>query len=143
MQVARSTRVREGETGHSGKALINAVTRSSAPAQAPTCDETCRDGCGSGARWVNGRSFLGQSLGVQQQLTILRWHRTSLADLELPPPDRRPPIDDVLAAVVVRMARENPRWGYMRFQGELLKLGHWVGAATIRRILQQHRIPPA
>src|SRR6202007_2129791 len=54
----------------------------------------------------------------------------------------RRPIDATLEALIVRMARENTRWGYARIHGELGKLGQTVGRSTIRAVLRRHDVPP-
>jgi transposase InsO family protein len=55
----------------------------------------------------------------------------------------RPRVDEEVEALVVLLATENPRWGYRRIQGELIKLGVRLAASTIARILKDHGLRPA
>jgi putative transposase len=76
--------------------------------------------------------------------TLLRWHHQLVARRWTYPHRKsgRPPTAASIRAVVLRMARENPRWGYRRIQGELVGLGHTVAASTVWKILKSAGLDP-
>jgi len=78
--------------------------------------------------------------------TVLRWHRRLVARHWTQPPTAtpgRPPIDPELRRQIIRLARENPTWGYRRIHGELLRLGQSVAASTVWKILRAAGIDPS
>jgi putative transposase len=77
--------------------------------------------------------------------TLLRWHRELVRRKWAQPrrPAGRPPVDARVRELVLRLGRENPRWGYPRIAGELLKLGLRVSPSTVRRILLVAGLGPA
>ena len=73
--------------------------------------------------------------------TLLRWHRELVRrkwTYKRRGHPGRPPIDPEVSALVVRLGRENPRWGYQRIRGELLKLGIRVSATTATAWIRLH-----
>ncbi len=77
--------------------------------------------------------------------TILDWHRRLLARSWTYPHRRtgRPSLERKTVELIVRLARENPRWGYLRIVGELRKLGVTVSKGSVATVLGRHRLPPA
>jgi transposase InsO family protein len=77
--------------------------------------------------------------------TLLHWHRRLVARRWTYPhrSPGRPPIRSEVRELVVRLARENPSWGYQRIVGELRKLGVAVSASSVRNIMAKASLPPA
>ena len=77
--------------------------------------------------------------------TILRWHRQLVGRRWTAPPVRagRSAIPAGLRALTVRLATENPTWGYRRVHGELVGLGYQIGASTVWKILHAAGIDPS
>jgi putative transposase len=94
------------------------------------------------ARALPRRAWTGLSV---RPATVLRWHRQRVRRRWTYPhrPPGRPPLDRRVQALVVRLARENPGWGYKRIVGELRNTGISVSATSVRTILTRHGLPPA
>ncbi len=93
-----------------------------------------------------GREALAQIASVATPATLLRWYRHLIAAKYDGSKNRspgRPPTAKDIRELIVRVARENPTWGYTRLRGALKNLGHELGRNTIKRILAEHGIAPA
>jgi transposase InsO family protein len=90
-----------------------------------------------------GRAVLREIATVGTPDTLLRWHRQLIArKWTYAPKAGRKGVMVEIRHLVVRIAAENPTWGYTRIQGALKNLGHRVGRSTIARVLKAHGLPP-
>lgn len=92
-----------------------------------------------------GRRVLGEVATIVTPDTILRWHRQLIARKWTYVASRpgRPGVQVEIRRLAVRMATDNPSWGYTRIQGALKNLGHHVARSTIAKILKEQGIPPS
>jgi len=96
---------------------------------------------------ILGRKLLEQVATIVTPDTILRWHRELVAAKwncsERRKKIGRPPASAEIVDLVLRMARENPGWGYDRIQGALANLGHLISNTWVGSILKAHGVDPA
>jgi putative transposase len=93
-----------------------------------------------------GRKLLGEWASLVTPDTVMRWYRRLIAarhDFSDRRGPGRPPVVNLLRKLVVRMALENPLWGYDRIEGEIRKLGHQLSPTTVRNILKADGIEPS
>ena len=93
-----------------------------------------------------GRSRLREITTIVTPDTLLRWYRQLVAQKYDGSRNRRPGrprIAGEIESVILKMARDNPRWGYTRIQGALQNLGYTVARNTIKRVLVENGIDPA
>jgi putative transposase len=108
----------------------------------PRLDDGDRVFLAAAGRFLRGTGR--QSLFVRPD-TLMGWHR-QLVRRRWTYADRRPgrpSVSESVRELVLRLARENPRWGYQRIVGELAGVGVHVSATTVRTILRQAGMPPA
>ena len=95
---------------------------------------------------ADSRGLLARAVLLVRPETVLRWHRELVRrkwTYRRRAVGGRPPLLAEVEAVLLRLAAENPRWGYGRLQGELAKLGHALGRSTVRDVLKRRHVPPA
>lgn len=93
-----------------------------------------------------GRKMLKEVASIVTPDTMLTWHRKLIAkkwDYSAKRGPGRPRVMNKISNLVVRMALENPRWGYTRIRGALANLTYKVSRTTIANILNEHGIEPA
>ena len=95
---------------------------------------------------TRARARLGQVILLFKPDTLLKWHRELVRrkwTFQRAARRGRPPVSPELAALILRLATENPTWGYGKVEGELGKLGYDVGRSTIKAVLKRQHVPPA
>ncbi len=95
---------------------------------------------------ASARRHLSQVVLLFKPDTLLKWHRDLVRrkwTFKKNAPLGRPPIPPDVEALLLRLAQENPTWGYGKLEGEPGKLGYDIGRSTIRAVLKRRRVPPA